>query len=272
MKTSFQSSDSLNIPLRAGLLVRLEKPVWVKAPRRTVRYGRRTFKRGGGYTAAGYDTIVGIISRDSYGPGHERWDGTEAAGQHTFTVRDIHGTPHMIKGRHAYRLMEILVREDGRIAFRGEWADATQCRVSGGAKHKIQPGEDRLLKEIVHDLEVAANRRAGAAKAAATRKRNAEIAALPAKLNAILTAPEPTLLPLRAESLVAAERAEAGALVPARGTADRDGWFRMMGAEWPRLRDSMKALGYSSSQRDAAVNSAIRSWIAAGKPQAQAVA
>ncbi len=202
----FKTSSELNIPLRAGLIVRLEKPIWEKQSR-SVRYGRRSFRRSS-YTEVGTETVIGYITRDSYGTGHDRWDGSFAAGQHTFTVCDAAGVKHLIKGRHAYGRMNVLVRADGLISFKGSWVSPSECQVNGGGKFSAAkfPGVVRLVGEIEHALTVEANRRSGARKAAATRKLKVAKLQCAKEISSMLAAPKVLLLAQFSQSTICEKR------------------------------------------------------------------
>ena len=105
MNTKYQLHKpwALNIPLRAGLLVNVNKPIWSGNHRK-------------GFRQVGSEEVWGIISRDSYGPGQIDWvTGEMRTGQHTFTIRDRDLQPHLIKGRHAYphlRFNEVVFHQD----------------------------------------------------------------------------------------------------------------------------------------------------------------
>lgn len=86
--------------------------------------------------------------------------------------------------------------------------------------------------------------------------------------------PEPEI----AEQVESATRVQMAVVTPATTTTEQavsrsergsefQEWFEAMGAEWPVLRDRMKAEGLSSSVRDLKVKEMVASWVASGKPQ-----
>jgi len=134
---------ALNVPLRAGLLVNVKKPIC-----------------GGnhrvGFHQVGSNNIWGIISRDSYALGQiEDLTGETRKGQHTFTLRDRDLEPHCIKGRHAYRLALVVVRKaDNNIWFRGAWVSRAAIQIPGGGKFNVRWEHFSILGEALGSKEI----------------------------------------------------------------------------------------------------------------------
>jgi len=140
MNSEYQlcAPSALNIPLRAGLLVQVKKPIWSGNHRK-------------GFRQVGSENVWGIISRDSYGPGQIDWLTGEARnGQHTFTIRDRDLEPHLIKGRHAYRLASAVVRKaDNNIWFRGNWVSRAAIQLPGGGSFHVRWEDLAILAEVL---------------------------------------------------------------------------------------------------------------------------
>jgi hypothetical protein len=126
--------QDLHIPLRSGLMVAIDKPVWER--------GEYDFE----FMQVGGTHVVGIISHDSYGP----------TGRHTFTLRDSDGSKHFIKARHAYRNARVICR-DWRVWFRGAWISYEMVRhAEASGSYTCDEAALRAIREatdIPHESE-----------------------------------------------------------------------------------------------------------------------